>query len=314
MNRYFSLAVVFTLLFLAFVLLLFQSEAARHVSEMINRVRRSVDEQDRRTRLLKRKMLSELESKNSILLRLERDIEYSRIRKRLPGITGGKIIVAGFIVSACGLVVGISYRSIFIGVLLPLGYAAIVFAIIRWGRMRALSKVSEELPKFLDFLGNYSITTGEITGIFSQISPYLSNPLSQVVDEFVAESRVSGDTGMALLTMADKLEHPQFKQLIRNVEITARYSADFKSLVADSRRSMREFLTQSRERKSILREAAINMGLLLIMSVVVIVMVNILIGGSVTEILLHTFVGKIAIGAMVFIFFLFGMQVMKIDR
>ena len=181
-------------------------------------------------------------------------------------------------------------------------------------KSRNLKMTDEELPKLLDFLGNYSLTSGELMSIFSQISRYLKEPLRSALEECEAESRITGDMNMALISMAERIEHPQFKQLVRNLEITARYSADFKALVADSRRSMREYLSQNRDRKGMLREAGINMGLLLIMSVIVLLIVNLLIGGGVTEILFTTFVGRCAIGGMVFILILFMSQVFKLNK
>lgn len=83
---------------------------------------------------------------------------------------------------------------------------------------------------------------------------------------------------MALLAMAERIEHPKFKELARNMEVSVRYCADFSVLVNSSRRSLREYLRVAQERRGMLREGAINLALLAGMSVVVLLIV-----GSFTE-------------------------------
>ena len=69
--------------------------------------------------------------------------------------------------------------------------------------------------------------------------------------------------------MQEHIEHPKFKELARNIEVSVRYCADFSVLVNSSRRSLREYLKVSQERKGMLREAAVNLGLLAGMSAAV---------------------------------------------
>lgn len=56
-----------------------------------------------------------------------------------------------------------------IGILADTGWCFVVFMIIQIGKAANMRRVSEDLPKFLDFLGSYSITSGEIIGIFPSL-------------------------------------------------------------------------------------------------------------------------------------------------
>ena len=314
MIKYFEHAAVFMFLFTGFLLLLLRSGVLRGLRDMLIRAKVSMEEQDRKTKLALRNNLQDFEKKNSLWMRIEKELEYTGIRRKVPGITAGKSVVFLTVSAVVFFLLGTLVKG------LPGGVTAVVISVMAGGfimqglKGRNLKAVNDELPKFLDFLGNYSLTSGELISIFSQISRYLKEPLRSVLEECETESKMTGDVKLALISMADKIEHPQFKQFVRNLEITARYSADFSSLVSDSRRSMREYLSQSRDRKGMLREAGINMGLLLIMSVVVLLAVNLLIGGGIGQILLETMPGHLAVGGMTLILVLFGFQVFTMNK
>ena len=274
-----------------FLMIVIRTEINSRMKSIFYRARADVEELDRKVRFERRKQIYEFEKSNSGWLWLERELEYSGLRRKFKRLSGGKYMVVNVMtVTVLTLGGSIIFRPI-VGVGLSVCFITFEFFAIHVMKARNLQKVNDELPKFLDFLGNYSITSGELISIFSQISKYLKAPLGDVLEECEAESRLSGDSGAALLAMADKIEHPQFKQLITNLEITSRYSADFSNLVTDSRRSLREYIAQRRERRGMLREAAINMGLLLIMSFVVLLTVNMLIETSIWQVLFGTFVG-----------------------
>jgi Flp pilus assembly protein TadB len=175
-------------------------------------------------------------------------------------------------------------------------------------------KVDEELLKFLDFLGNYSITSGEITSILFQISGYLEEPLKSVLRECYYEAQTFGDTSAALISMSKKVQHPKFAELIRNVEVTMRYSADFTILVSQSRRAIRENMRLKQERKALAKEAAVNMLILGGMTVVIFLSVEKLTGISMEDVLLKTGVGRGCLLAIIVIVLLFYRQVRNIDR
>lgn len=126
------------------------------------------------------------------------------------------------------------------------------------------------------------------------------------------EAQVTGDTGTALLSMADKVEHPKFQELARNMEISVRYCADLTALVSSSRRSMREHLRIAQERKAMLREAIVNMALLLVMSMAVLLTVGHLINLSFQELVWGTIPGRIGLGALGAIFLLFWIQLQRV--
>ena len=125
------------------------------------------------------------------------------------------------------------------------------------------------------------------------------------LEECAYEAQTTGDSSLALLSMAERIEHPKIKELARNLEISIRYMADLTTLVDSSRRSAREYLRMEEERKGMLREAGINMALLLGMSVFALLTVDRLIDVSVWKIVSGTLPGHLAVGVYGLILFLF---------
>ena len=221
-----------------------------------------------------------------------------------------QLLFAAGIVLVTGLL-GISLR---IGVLI-----IVLLILLQYMGVSALmaadyKAVDENLLKFLDFLGNYSITSGEITSILYQISGYLDEPLRSVLEECYFEAQTFGDTNAALLGMVQKIQHPKFGEVIRNIEVTMRYSADFTILVSQSRRSVREHMRMRQERKSLAKEAWINMMILGAMTLVIFMTVENLVDVSMETVLFGTWVGRGCLMGIGLILLLFYRQVRKIDR
>ena len=302
---------IFMFLLIGLFLLFYRVSALKIPKLLLKRTKQSMEAAERQRLLANRINLQKFKEEHSFWFRMERELYYSGILRRFPHLTVEKWLVWKFGVFSVVFYV--------FDVVVGLGGAICVcgaLGILEWlclfvGKARMLRAVDRNLLKFLDFLGNYSITSGEVTGVFNQISRYLEEPLKSALDECYLEARTTGDVGLALLAMAEKIEHPKFKELVQNIEISTRYCADFKNLVTASRRSVREHLRMGEERKGMLREAVINMILLLMMSVVILVAVEGLLGVRAGTLLLYSMPGKIALSVIAVILFLFGRQIGK---
>lgn len=256
-----------------------------------------------------------LNSPKGFLYQLEQQLLYSGLTRKIPGLTPEIYIAGNLLIAAI-----IYFLFSFVGGTWWLGLAAIlifevsVYLLQNLLILRNYNAVDENLLKFLDFLGNYSITSGEITIILSQISGYMDEPLKTVLEECYYEAQTSGDVSMALLSMAEKVQHPKFKELVRNLEISMRYSADFTILVSQSRKAVREHMRMRQERKALASEAWINILILGAMTVVILKTVESLIGVPLEEMLLQTWVGRGCLAGIVFILFLFYGQIRKMDK
>ncbi len=307
--------IVFGCLFTGFLLLFGRIRWVRVMRQLMKQTKENMDEAARKRMLQSRKTLLSMQKEHSIWLFVEQELQYSGLRRRFPDLTAEHWVVGNLVVFTIIFSIGQALiEKWWVSIVVALGFWGIEFLVLALAKMAAMRSVDHNLLKFLDFLGNYSITAGEVTGIFNQVSKYVDEPLKSALDECYYEAQTTGDAGMALLSMAEKIEHPKFKELVRNMEISIRYCADFTALVHSSRRSVREYLRMGEERKGMLREAAINMVLLVALSGFIILTVDRLIEVSIWNIFLTTIPGRIAMGVLAGIFILFIRQIYKINK
>lgn len=299
---------IFILLCYIFLLLFSEIRVLQQFSALLKRTRDDMDAASRQRTLAGRKQLMELEQKHTVLFSMERQLQYSGLKLRFPKLTvewwiAGNAMTAAAVFLLLMLFFGLWYAVA--GVILMAVGEVLLLRILRTVNIH---RVNNSLMKLLDLLGNYSISSSEATSVFSQVARYMEEPLRSALDICCYEAQTTGDAGLALLSMAERIEHPKFKELARNMEISIRYCADFSALVSSSRRSMREYLRVSQERRGMLREAAVNMVLLLGMSVIVMMTVGHLTDRTLWELLWGTLPGKVGCGILLGIFGLFGGQ------
>ena len=307
MNVCFS-ASVFILLLAGFYGLMDGLRTTENIKKTAGLLSRRLDEKGRENALRKREAIRMRADRDGLWSRIDKALVYSGIVRALPGLTTERLIA--LMSTACALIfisAGIA-KGVFVGAISTAVFLFSVYAIIKLLEIRNLRKTGEDLPRLLDLLGSYAASGSVYSNIFGQISIYMNEPLRTVFDECGAEGRLSGDISLALLTMADKIEHPQFKQLIRNMEITSRYSEDIAGLVSDTRRSLRDYLKESSDRKAMLRESAINMVLLMVMSYVVIAISASLAETHVSTIVLGSIPGRVTLGVLGTVLMMFFAQ------
>ncbi len=305
---------LFAELLLSFGLLFYLMAKNRFLSSILYLAQDSMEYVARRRAADYQNSLLMQYRRKGALYRMEKTLVYSGVGIRYPGFTPEIAITLGLFAGGAlyfaGILAGLAWWTG--GLLVLLGYVGL-YAFFQLLMLRNFRKTDEELLKFLDFLGNYSITSGEITSILRQISGYMGEPLRTVLEEGYYEAQTLGNTSLALMQMAEKIQHPKFKEIIYNLEITLRYSADFTVLVGQSRKSVREDIRLRRERKNMAKEAWINILILGIMTVVILKAVETLIGVPVTEVITGSLVGKGCVLGIAVILLLFGLQVRKIS-
>ena len=255
------------------------------------------------------------QKQNSLIEKIDQMLLYSGLYQKCSFLTTERFLLFQLLgISGITLVILLFGFALWKGLMILAAFFVVQYILISTLMAGNYKKVDEELLKFLDFMGNYSITSGEISSILFQISAYLDEPLRSVLKECYYEAQTFGDTSAALISMSKKLQHPKFAEVIRNVEVTMRYSADFTILVSQSRKSVREHMRLRQERKALAKEAGANMLILGGMTVLIFLCVEKLAGVSIEEVLFKTWIGRGCLAGIGGILFLFYQQVRKIDK
>ena len=280
---------IFCLIFTGFLLLFGRIRWVETAKSLLSRTKKGMDQSARLRVLENRHKLQELQRNNTWICRVEEFLCYCGMRRRFPACTPEKWIAGNLLGMTVifGVLLGSSGKFLIAlsGIMIS---GAMEYLFLSTLRAEELRMTNENLLKCLNFLGNYSLTAGK-----------------GALEECAYEAQTTGDSSLALLSMAERIEHPKIKELARNLEISIRYMADLTTLVDSSRRSAREYLRMEEERKGMLREAGINMALLLGMSVFALLTVDRLIDVSVWKIVSGTLPGHLAVGVYGLILFLF---------
>lgn len=305
---------LFACLFLGFSILFCGWNWRDKFETTVERTRRELEDAARRRAISGKEERISIRKEKSLVRFLEQQLCYSGLKARLPLLTPERWVLGNVFALSFGFLAGMGIWGI-------IGAIGVVCALLflQWFlvvslRMKNLKRVDANLLKFLDFLGNYSVTAGEMTSVFSQVARYMEEPIRGALELCCMEATTTGDAGAALLAMEAYIEHPKFKELARNLEISVRYCTDFSAMVAGSRRSMREYLRAQRERRGLLAEAGINLALLLIMSFGMLAVVGKLLDFSIATFLVGTVVGRIALGLICFFILLFLAQARKLQK
>ncbi len=195
-----------------------------------------------------------------ILKREAQRYVYSGLERRFPGLRFEFFLLSALVSAGClYFSLWILTRNPAVGILGATAYLLGIRMAEAVLAARAYRAVDRSLAEFLEFLGNYSITSGEVTRVFLQISRFMPEPLCSALEECYYDAQTSGDASSALYALASKIEHPRFKEIICHIESCAHYSANYKKLVSSCRRLVAEEQRSKRERKAVGDEAVVTM-------------------------------------------------------
>jgi len=303
---------LFVLLFVGFFLLFSAGQISQVIRKSLQQTGREMDSAARKRVLEARRQIYFRQTDESFLAEVERQLYYSGLKLRFPGVTSELFLAGNMAIMTILFVVFSAVKGIAGGLCGVLFCVWAEYFIVAGLKIKNLKSVGENMMKLLDFLGNYSVTSGEVAGVLHQVSKYMEQPLKAVLETCYYEAQTTGDAQSALLQMAEKVEHPKFKELVHNMEISLRYCADFSALVSGSRRSLLEYLRSAGERKGMLREALISMGLLLGMSFLILWAVGNLVQMTPLQLVTDTLPGRGGIIVLIVIGLLFAGQLRRV--
>ena len=247
-----------------------------------------------------------------IIERPEKLYIYSRIGKMVRGVSfeAWSVLV---VLTTAGAYLGtlLITKNTMTGLLAAIGYYLIIKIAEMILARRNYKTIDRSLLEFLNQLGNFSVIQGEVTNVLHQTAQYTPSILAEALEECYIEAQTTGNVSAALMGLADQFEHEKFKEIVINLEVCSRYTANLKVIVDSLRRDLMDAKRASQERRAIADSAIVEMVILSVMLLIVLAVVDTMIKVSIWDVLLHSIVGYIALGAAGMCYLIFGFAVMK---
>lgn len=283
----------FSLLFLAFFLCFIYLKKTQIIQ---NSMKNAMEQLILNERYQLKESMVKLQRK-PIIIKWQNHFTYSGLNKYFPFLTAELWFVAIVIFSAVGYFVSsIFTRSLLVNLSVAILVGGLMFIIETLMSYYNFQKTDNNLLQFLNMLGNFSLTSGEITSVFRQVAKHVDDPIRTALIECYNEAQTRGNPVAALRAMSAKIEHPKFKEIIKNLECAIRYSADFKVIVDGNRKIVQDYLNSKQDRKDKAKENMISIFIITIILAALIGLSGYLVEINVWKILFHETIGKVCLG------------------
>lgn len=275
-------------------------------------IKRTLEESEKRK--LEREKEIELQgtaNEDDLLTKLDIIIEHCGIKRFIPALNANLLVIFSLVVFGVTFLIS-AYVTFSLIRALSIGIIAVAFIalIILIMSLINFSRTEQEIITFINLLQNYSRLSSDIASIMAQISPYLNEPLRTATEECHLDCVRTGNIEQSLETLAKKIHHKKLSTIIQNIAICSKYEANYETIINDSRSIIQEFLSGRQQRKIMIRNAIIEISMILGIGAFLIFMLNSSMEVNIINALLTTQVGNvilvyliIVLIAIVFTFF-----------
>lgn len=196
---------------------------------------------------------------NKVARYLDDAYKYSRIYQKDPTRTSWDYFRNTVLMGAIAFVI--------LGLLTTILFGSFAFCfviVLRYGYLSILrfknnKEVESEAVLFLNMLGNYSTGNSEIISIFAAIAHRFKPVLQSCLMECVAESQGTEGTIKALDNLGRKVESRKFKEILKSLEISQRFSGGFGQTVMSLRRDTQGFLAEKKKLNELIKQNLITL-------------------------------------------------------
>ena len=207
--------------------------------------------------------------------RLELLLYYSGIRGYLPFVSAKVWLIGQGIWAGCTFVlVTLLSGSIWTGLGFTLATGVLwgqLLGILRRSNLRSTERC---LLEFINVAESFAVTGEEPVAILMCCGQYLTGPVGRALAS-IEKHRRAGWTGrMILEQLKVTLEHPKWQEFIHNLNICSMYNSDFGFVFRASRKSIQGYLSSKKERQSIKHTAQLEMGMIIVLSLVIVLVLG----------------------------------------
>lgn len=203
-------------------------------------------------------------TKVDFLGRLDERLAYSGIKDKFKWMTTEiyllfVIMVVVLVVTVVVLIKGVLW-GIVSGILTVLVLDLMLVLVVA----RRNASTESVMLQFMNIIDNFSKTSDDLISIMEKSSRYVDAPLGPQIYDAVIEAKNSGDTVQAIQSLQDKVKNKHFKVLMRNLEISSRYEANYSEIVEDCRDIFHNYIKSEKEKRNIRLNGLAEIGTMLV--------------------------------------------------
>lgn len=255
------------------------------------------------------------QEKEGFLYKIDMVLLQSGLTKAIPFMTAELFIVSLLIIlGALFFITFIFTQSILQGigiVMLTVICIYLAFYIIIGERYK---KIENQILTLMHLMSNFGNINDDLIDILSKVHIYLENPLASAIDQCCSESTYTGDADRAIENLILKVNHPKFSEIMRNMQLSAIYDANYRLIIDESNLSIHQYLTQKKECKEIQNNGRTEMLILLAGGCLVLFMLSTFLTDPLFDLLLSNDVGILIFIYCVFVFIFSLIFLLKYDK
>lgn len=163
-------------------------------------------------------------------------------------------------------------------------------------RMKNGIEIKSDMITFLDMLGAYSAGNNEIVSIFLLIAKSFKPCLQGCLLECVAESQGEKGALSALDNLGRKIENRKFREILKNIAVSAKYDNDFSETVTQLRQDVTSYLSVQKDIEQTVRNNCTIMLISVASMLFVVAAAGMINGENMFLLAVSTIIGRICIG------------------
>ena len=219
------------------------------------------------------------EEKLPVLYRLDRLIDYSGIRYRLPFFGAELLIILGTVALTgfflLGLFTGLGAMA---GLMIGAALCLAGYIVLRRRADRNYDEIENGLFAFVNVVGTQSRSSDDLITVLDGSVRFLCPPLKRAVEHCCHEARNTGRLLESLHHLERSVENEEFQKIIRNLAMCYRTDADYCRVIEECRVGLKEHIASREEQRAMTGNHRLEMAELIGIGALSFVMIGNIIG------------------------------------
>ena len=190
-------------------------------------------------------------AKVSFIDKFDEALKYSGIAFKYNWLTTELCIVMLVVFNAAVFIICLIASSFLVAIVLCLGCNGLFAIYIARKRKKNYESVENGLITFINTIDAYSATTSDLVTLLEQSVNSVDGAFRSYIIQTIDDAKSNGDLSQALSVCEDRVEHPFFKMLVRNLNIASRNTANYSEIIKGCRSRLQEDLANTQKTQAI---------------------------------------------------------------